>query len=70
MKTVTKCAPITWQDCWEEAIPSCKTKQVKIPCQKKLHREQCLFHSEEEQYRHDHGYNIKRSANDISKYMF
>ena len=48
-----KCETVTWQECWEEPIEICSNKTIKVPCQKRVHQEQCLFHDHDQQRDHD-----------------
>ena len=46
-RQVTK--TITFKECGEEMIETKTAKKVKIPCQKKLHRKQCLLSQDAEE---------------------
>ena len=46
-RQVTK--TITFEECGEEMIETKTAKKVKIPCQKKLHRKQCLLSQDAEE---------------------
>ena len=46
-REVTK--TINVQQCGESKIPDTYTKRIKIPCQKKIHRKQCLLSEDAEE---------------------
>ncbi len=62
---------ITYEECWEEEVLNCTEKVIEIPCQKKLHRKQCLLPEDHENnpdsHQHDEG---KRTSHPAAILIF